>query len=452
MKTSFQTAKVQSAQKTPVPPKSLRVLTWVSIGLLSAAVVSAVAAILFMTVIEPRRAVAQVRMKDGHVVKVTTREFQRRLEFERARIVHQKELEAARSNPAFGTTLEIDYRQLSTLAFAGSILDRMTKEILIEEAAQEAGLKASEEEVDALIQLVDTAPSALAPASPSSAANPAVAPKPVMATAPSKVRLKMDPKEIPANYREIIRREILEKKLRADHYRSIPIEEERVQLRLIRFEFEPDARRALATLSNPSSFDDLYKKATAGEIASATGMIHDWSSAAELQRDFNLSFSQAVQPLQKGDYIKEPVAAARGWYLIQAADRGPRTMSEEWRKQRGEDSYRRWLENQQVRITQNPLWMNRVPLHPKATQGGFALDSLPNNPPAGGGAMPGMMKNGMKNHDRDHRSGPGGSSKKDSSGNDFLRGGNRPDQPPGRTERGPKTVGPSPHTMPDVPR
>ena len=116
-------------------------------------VAGAVAAlILDMAVIEPYRPVAQVQMNNGTIKKIRTREFQRRLHFERVREVSRQKAEGLKKGARWDWQVQIDYRTLSELGFAGGILDRMTREVLIREAAAQRGLKVSEAEIDLLIK------------------------------------------------------------------------------------------------------------------------------------------------------------------------------------------------------------------------------------------------------------------------------------------------------------
>lgn len=431
MKTSsIQTRRPLPPQRQAPKSKAIRILNTVSVGLLIAAAFSALVAVLFMTVIEPRRVVAKVRLNNGQEAAITIREFQTRLEFERERAVHRRKIDAAKAQHRFDESTDVDYRQLSTRAFAGGILDRMTREILIEEAAAEAKLSASAEEVDRIIEETDrvvlvtnpvppVAGATVAAANPSSTALSGKKPNEVL-------RIKMDPRELPKNLREIIRTEVVEKKLRTQYFQRIPHEEERIQLRMVRFELEENAFQAAKTLQQEQSFDDLYQKAKAGAVSAASVIMHDWSSAAELQRDFNSDFSQVALKLSAGSHFAEPISAARGWYLIEAVGREMRPLSEEWRWQRGEDAFQRWVEGQQSRITQFPLWMKKVPLHPKAGRRSLSPSEMPPvNLPGGVEASPNRLKNGPKGKDQER--GPLHPQRGNSPNENFPRGGDRSD-------------------------
>jgi hypothetical protein len=105
----------------------------------------------------------------------------------------------------------------------------------------------------------------------------------------------------------------------------------------------------------------LYDRVMAGEVAGATGTIHEWSAAEDLDRDFNPALRQAVYALPEQGILPEPIAAAGGWYLGQVVGHQVRDVPEAWRRQRAEAAFEQWLAAQQARVTRFPRWMERVP-------------------------------------------------------------------------------------------
>ena len=261
---------------------------------------------ILKTVIQPLQKVASIKMKDGSIQKINVKEFRKRLLFERSRY---RNINNNKSENKY-----FEY----TLGFAAIILEKMTNEVLIREEAERRNLEVKKEEIDVY--------------------GPTT-----------------------AYFRSITHVEILGNKLKEAFSHDIPFEEERVCFKLIRFESESDASKAVTQYLNNGNYSILYEKATKGLVRNATGMIRDWSSASELTRDFNLNFSDIVFNMRVGDNYSKPVEAVKGWYLIQVLGHEQRKMTEEWRKQRGEDAFRNWLEVHRTRITEFPVWMKRVP-------------------------------------------------------------------------------------------
>ena len=350
--------------------------------------------LVFMLWIDPNRLVAQITNSDGTVRKITTHDFQRRLAIERTRSVNQQKEQAAKAkiHPA---DFEPDYRPLATLSFAAGVIDRLTREVFIREEASRRGLTVSDDEIDLTIArvygLVVWPKEAPAPTNSSSAAwleaKPELREQARQTRAEAQRRLEQD--GIPKDYRQIARLELLEEKLKDAFFADIPVEQDRAILKLIRLETEADAQATAALLGQDETFDVLYDRVTQGLVSGATGTLRDWSSRAELDRDYNATFGQSVMSLHTGEFIPQPMTAAHGWYLVKVDSREIRKMPEDWRRQRGLDAMNAWFAQQQTRVVQNPEWMKRVPPTPHIPSQQYAGE-LP--PPSGNTGLGGKPK------------------------------------------------------------
>ncbi len=367
----------------------------VGTALVAATGVMVVVLLVFMLGIEPNRRVAVITLLDGTNKKITTAVFQKRVLTERTRAINRQKTEAAKANLDRSGGFEPDYRPLATLGFAAGVIDRLTREILIQEEGSRRGLSVGDDEVDLAIEraygLVVWPEGTTKPANSSAAAwleaRPELREQVEKTRAEAGVRLERD--GLPKDYRRIVQLELLEEKLREAFFAGVPIEQDRVILKLIRLETDGDARAAVALLEQGGLFDELYARATHGLLSGATGTQRDWSSRAELERDYNGPFGDSVMALHPGEAGHELIAAAHGWYLVKLERREIRTMPADWRWQRGLDAMQTWLAQQNSRVVQYPEWMNRVPATPHIPNREYA-DGLP--PPDGGAGPTGKAR------------------------------------------------------------
>lgn len=255
-------------------------------------------------VIYPHQTVATIRMIGDEIHKIKTKEFTKRLLFERDihNIIKRKD----------------DKNFKYTISFGAIVLGKIIQEFFIKEEAIKRNITVNKQEIDKY-----------APAS--------------------------------EYHREIIKLELLENKVREAFYKNIPESQDSVKFQLIRFEVKSDADTAVEDLMQNKNFDDLYNKAINGKIKNATAMVRDWSSDTELTRDFNINFSKTVFNLKTGTFSQNLLEASRGWYIIKITGHEKRKMSEEWRKQRSDDAFNNWMELNKTRVTENPVWMKRIP-------------------------------------------------------------------------------------------
>jgi|GEM_PF-5790674 len=362
--------------------------SWI-LSLLAAATVAGV--LLFILWIEPHRAVAEIKHVDGTVTKLTTRAFQTRLGIERTRSINLQKSTAAKSRRSPEEYFEPDYRPLATLSFAAGVIDRLTREIVIEEEAGRRGLSVNEDEIDFVIaRAYDLVPLPADPAAPSHrSAATWLETKPELRDLVRKTRVeaqqRLERDGLSQDYRKIVRLELLEEKLRDAFFASIPAKQDRVTINLIRFETETEAKNAAVLLERGEGFDSLYARAMNGQITNAVGTPRDWSSRAELERDYGVPFAETALSLKTGECLRQPLAAAHGWYLFKLSAREIREMPEDWRRQRGLDAMQIWFTQQNHRIVQYRDWMNHVPPTPHIaySRSGSEL------PPPPGGAGPG---------------------------------------------------------------
>jgi hypothetical protein len=291
-------------------------------------------------VVEPRQPVAQVTLSDGRIQAITSAEFWERARFERTR----------------SRSVEDD------LSFGATVLDQMTREILVRDEAARRGLSVSGEEIDQHIVQVytaDPAGAATVPAMP--------APLPSLTPAPRPAKYQTDLKTwaryglTEAEFRDILRAEILEKKLREAFFQDLPAQQDQVRLRLIRYDLEPDSWLVPDPGWNADAFAALYDRVMAGQVAGANGAILEWSAPDDLERDFNPALREAAFRLPVGGVFPEPISAAGGWYLGQVLSHDLRALPEDWRRQRAESAFEQWLAAQQTRVVRFPRWMTRVP-------------------------------------------------------------------------------------------
>lgn len=376
----------------------------VGILFLVATFVAVACLLLFMLWIDPRRPVARISNQDGTTTILSTHAFQRRLEMERTRSVNQQKERAAKAkiHPA---DFEPDYRPLATLSFAAGVIDRLTREVLIQEETSRRGITVNDDEIDLTIArvygLVVWSKEAPVPTNSSSAAwleaKPEMREQARQTHTEAQRRLKKD--GLPNDYRQIVRLELLDEKLRDAFYAETPVEQDRVVLKLIRLETEADAQTAAALLGKSETFDIFYNRVTQGMVSGATGTLRDWSSRAELDRDYNIQFGQKVMSLHAGEVVSQPLVAAHGWYLVKVDSRELRTMSEDWRRQRGLDAMNMWFARQNTRVVQDPGWMKRVPPTPNIPNQQYAGELPPPGSgmgPAGKSKIPGMPSIGGK--------------------------------------------------------
>lgn len=282
--------------------------------------------ILWEAVIKPNQPVARIRLEKGKVYRITTREFLKRLRYEQER---KQATDTASSHT--GVT--------GGLGFAGAVLERMTREVQVEDLAKRRGIQANEKEIDAEIRRNQTKEK-----------NPSLKARPVQHYNLTDVE-----------FRKLYKTEVLGKKLREAFFRAIPVKQEQVRLKFIRFERRVDAQRAVSGNWNAVAFERLYERIGQGEVGSATGMVRDWSSLSELKKDFNSNFGKKAYQLAPGQCFIRPEPASRGWYLVKALEHKSRALPEEWRRQQGDNVYQDWMIGQQVNVTQYSIWMKRIP-------------------------------------------------------------------------------------------
>jgi len=379
-----------------------RILKSVNRGLLLTGFVGTAAAVVLMCIVEPQKPVAEVKLLDGGVQSVTTKGFQERLFFERKREEARRKAEVLKQGALWFDDRVVDYRYLSSLEFAGGVLARVTRETLIREAADRRGWSISDSEVDAYIKKAQHPAPQVTNAKGKAAMATMAAVSAVHSSAEVRGGLSAETsifgvarEDLPSNYREIVRAEIFENRLREAFYREVPSQEQSVKLKLVRFEDRRDAEQSFGKLSREGSFSTFYDQVVSGKVQNATGTVRDWSSARELAGDFDPVFSAEAFALRVGESTVRVVAAAGGWYLLQSVGREVRHTSEPWRKQRGEDAYNDWLAQQEKRVQEFPIWMNRVPIDFRAFRNDDALAlSRLGLPPSASGAKPSQQRQG----------------------------------------------------------
>lgn len=114
-----------------------------------------------------------------------------------------------------------------------------------------------------------------------------------------------------AQYREIVRTDLLRKKL-SDHFADqVPTEEEQVQVRQVLLPTEEEARQAKQAVESGKSFDDVAREAAA-EKGGDLGFFGKGQMVPE--------FEEVAFTLDPGE-ISDPVQSQFGWHIIEVLER-----------------------------------------------------------------------------------------------------------------------------------
>jgi hypothetical protein len=405
----------------------------ITTGVIAALIVLILAvALLIDNVIQPNQAVASVGGQN-----ITSREFQRRVVFERWRLGTTLASIYQQFGPQYAQQLFTDtqsspyaqaYQQLSSpLTMGNAVLKDMTDNLVIQQYAKENNIKLDESEINK--RLYDffgyepnpqTATPTLTPTitltplvSPTPTTTPTVTPVPSVTVTPTTTPL---PTGIPtatpgpteqkqqydknsADYYERaakatglseaeVRQILIESALR-DKVKEIvvgkpPDQQDQIKARHILVDTEDQARDILKALQNGESFAALAKASSKDTGSGSQGGELGWKGKGAYVPEFEAAIWS--DKAKVGDVLG-PIKTQYGYHIIQIEGHEMRTLTDSEKTDVQNKAFDDWLTKQRTQrnVQTYDIWQDRVPTNPTLTELG-----LPEGLSSGlGGAFPG---------------------------------------------------------------
>ena len=381
---------------------------------------------LKLNVLSKREPVAEV-----NGVKITTQAWQERVRLERVSLYNQlSRYQFFQQSFGMDTTQQqqsIQTQLSSTETIGQSVLDTMVDEILVRQEAEKRGLKASADEVEALLQesyafypngspTPTTTPTEIAPptlsaeqlkiypptstptTAPTATLEPSTTPDLSATATPTSTPALPTPTFVPEaatatstpytlegfktqynetltqfkgygisekTLREVYEIQVLRQKLQKDMAKDLPHTEVQVLVRHVLVDSEDTANQVYTLLTAGQDFAKVAKDFSTDTGSASTGGVYDWAPAS----NYVPEFKDAVLTQKIGE-IGKPVKTQYGYHVIQVIGREELPLSDSQFEQTVQTAYNDWLTAAREAATKtiNDVWKTRVPTEPVLTQ------------------------------------------------------------------------------------
>ena len=388
-------SKSRKVEQATVTPKELararrerkaRRQTLIAISVVVALVVIVLSVgIINELIVKPGQPVAEV----GDV-QITTKDFQERVRFQRMQTITLIEQYAQLFGVDQVSSIAAQLDEYETIG--QQVLDSMTQEVLVRQAAGELGISVSEEEVSRYIEeqhgyYRDGTPTPLPTTAPLPTSTPITPTETLPTPAPTRTPY---PTATPVTedgfddlygdqlgslrsvgvsedtLRQVIEYQLLLDKVRDYLMQDVPTEADQVQLDVLIFGTEEEANGYLAQLAEGDSFDSLLEQAQADSEDGATASTVSWTPVDLLAENFGSVAAQLAFSLGVGEH-SDLVTTADGRFIVfRVSGHEIRDLSASALSAKEDNLLSEWLGGLQegTTVVEFDYWRDRVPETP----------------------------------------------------------------------------------------
>ena len=388
-------SKSRKVEQATVTPKELararrerkaRRQTLIAIGAVIALVVIVLSiGIINELIVKPGQPVAEV----GDT-QITTKEFQERVRFQRMQTITLIEQYAQLFGVEQVSSIAAQLDDYETIG--QQVLDSMTDEVLVRQAADELGISVSEEEISRFVEeqhgyYRDGTPTPRPTSTPLPTSTP-ITPTETLATpAPSRtpyptatpvtensfddlyrdqLRSLRSAGVSEATLQQVIEYQLLLDKVREYLMQDVPTEADQVQLDVLVFATEEDANGYLVQLAEGDSFDSLLDQAQADSEDGATASAVSWTPIDLLAENYGSMTAQLSFSLGVGEH-SDVVLTDDGQYIVfRVSGHEVRELSASALSTKEENLLNEWLLGlrEETTVVKFDYWRDRVPETP----------------------------------------------------------------------------------------
>jgi len=346
-------------------------------------------------IIKPGQPIAQV-----DDTEITTTDFQDRVHLERALVINQY-LQFA---DMVGVEQAYQYSRIAQLyqltstglldqyeEFGGQVLDTMTDEVLIRQAAAEIGLEVSDQEISQFIEeqvgyYRDGTPTPQPTPTPWPTSTPITPTDTLPTPIPTRTPLPTPTVVTQAAFEELYQEQLDTLEVSKDSYQvtvetmllvdkvrewlmeDAPREADQVELDMLFFAAEGEANDYLARLeAGEESFDDLVDEAHANQEDGINAASVPWTPSDDLAERTSHIVAQLAFSLEVGGHSQVVTTNDGQFILFQVTNREEkRELSDSALRSKEDSLYTTWLEElrEAAEINKYDDWISRVPKTP----------------------------------------------------------------------------------------
>lgn len=305
-------------------------------------VVAAIVAILGVGYYREKIAATRAPVAVVNGQPITTREYQQMVSYQRFNLI-------TRLGGQVDQEVLVDFLQNQ---LPQTVLDNMIDQVLIERYAAEAGVTVGDDEVQEAIErqfgfagdVPTPTPSAGTGITTTESSGSMSREDFEAAFANYLEALEAQTGLSEADYRRIIRGEVLQSKVRDQIVAEVPTTAPQVHARHILVETEEEAQDVRQRLLNGEDFATVAEEVSTDTVSAADGGDLGWFGQGEMVAEFErVAF---IAPIGE---ISEPVKSQFGYHIIQVVERDEkRPLSPSQLEQAQQERYRQWLEEQQA--------------------------------------------------------------------------------------------------------
>ena len=359
--------------------RQTRFIIYGSIAIVAVIVILVGIALLDIYILTPNKPVAVVNDEE-----ILSSDYQARVKFERLQLVNQfantlqlmQSFDDESTLQYFQSSLQqIDF-QLTPDIHGQSVLDDMIDDTIIQKQADQLDINVSEAELDEYIANAfgyypsgTPTPIPTLEGSPTQASPSEDIPTP---TAYTEDAFQQDYKDAmdgykqsinisEAQFRQIVRTDILRTKMMDEFSKDTPKEEEQIRASHILVETEEEAQEVKERLADGEDFAELAIELSTDTGSGANGGDLGWFGRGRMVPEFE----EAAFSLRIGE-ISDPVQSDFGWHIIKKEGQEVRPTDDTTFNQMKQNFFSEWLTNQRIKSTieSDDTWVNVYPETP----------------------------------------------------------------------------------------
>ena len=363
--------------------RQMRWIIYGSIAIVAIVILLVVIALLDIYILTPDKSVAVVNGDE-----ISTRDYQARVKFERLQLVNQfastlqlmQSFNDENTLQYFQSSLQqIDF-QLTPNIHGQTVLDNMIDDVIIQQQANQLDISVSETELDEYIaNAFGYYPSGTPTPIPTLEGSPTqAAPSEDIPTATAYTEdaflqnyqdaidgYKQSINISEAQFRQIVRSDILRNKMIDEISKDTASEEEQVWARHILVETEEEAQGVMDRLEAGDDFAELAMELSTDTGSGANGGDLGWFGRGQMVPEFE----DVAFKLKIGE-ISDPVQSDFGWHIIKKEGQEVRPIDDTTFNQLKQNIFNEWLTNLRIEsmIETDDTWSSVYPETPTIPQ------------------------------------------------------------------------------------
>jgi foldase protein PrsA len=344
--------------------RQTRFIIYGSIAIVAVVIILVSIALLDIYIFTPDKPVAVV---NGD--KISTSDFQARVKFERLQLVNQfastlqlmQSFDDESTLQYFQSSLQQISFQLTPDVHGQSVLDNMIDDTIIQQQADQLNISVSEAELDEYIANAfgyypsgTPTPVPTLEGSPTQVSPSEDIPTPTVYTEDAFLQNYNDALDgykqsiniTEAQFRNIVRTDILRSKMIDEISKDTPREEEQVNASHILVVTEEEAQEVMERLETGEDFAELAIELSTDTGSGANGGDLGWFGRGRMVPEFE----EVAFNLKIGE-ISDPVQSDFGWHIIKKTGQEVRPIDDSTFNQLQQNLFSEWLTNQRIKST-----------------------------------------------------------------------------------------------------